>query len=277
MLRKKKKIGEILVANGFITQQILDQALEHQKRTGGSITQHLISGGYIKEDDLARCISIQFGYPYLPLRAYDIPQDIVKMVPANLAQKYLLMPVDMISNIITLVMVDPLDEEAINEVEKATNCKVQSFVGVVSDIAKAIELYYGVKLEEKYTGKAGQEAPLFIGEKGYSGPERRRSPRVEANIEIHFPLQGLYEEAVTKDISMHGFRFGFKNILPLRSFLILEINIPKEFSPHPLAAVVQVVRVAPLKKEGFDIGVEIIDMPQESLKKLMQYALMMKK
>lgn len=273
MLKKTRKIGEILIENGYITKEILDMALEYQSRHGGTLTQYLLSGGYIKEEDLARCISIQYGYPYLPLRAYDIPHNIVRMIEPDIARKYWLMPVDKIGNILTLVMADPLDEEATREVEKATGCTVQSFVGTISDITKAIERYYGVKVEDKFHKKEEKESPLFIETKKYSGPERRRSVRIKAHIEVHFPLQGLYEKSVTKDVSMNGFLFNSKNILPIRSLITLEIDLPSEFCSHPLAAVVRVVRAMPLRDGTFDIGVELIDMPKEDLNRIIQYAM----
>lgn len=90
----KRKIGEILIANGLIARKTLDEALAYQKNYGGNVTQYLIGRGHLREEDLAKCISIQFGYPYLPLRAYDIPDIIVKLVPAEIVKKYWLIPVD---------------------------------------------------------------------------------------------------------------------------------------------------------------------------------------
>ena len=98
----RRKIGEILIANGLITKKALDEALAHQKLHGGNVTQYLIAHDYLKEEDLAKCISVQFGYPYLPLRAYDIPANIIKLVPVEIVKKYWLIPVDKIQNIITV-------------------------------------------------------------------------------------------------------------------------------------------------------------------------------
>ena len=273
MATKKHKIGEILIDNNFIAREMLDEALEHQKKFGGNITQYLIAYGYIKEEDLAKCISQQFGHPYLPLRAYDIPREIIELVPSSVAERYWLIPVDKIENIITIVMANPLDEEAIKEVEAITRCTVQPFVGIFSDIIKAIEHYYNISIEDESLKKDKKAAPLFIYTKNYAGLEHRRSVRIKTNIEVHFPAQDVYKKAATKDVSMHGLLFESQNILPIGSYIVLEIDLPKDHSPYPIAAVVQVVRVMPLANKRFDVAVKIVKMEKDDADKTIRYAM----
>ena len=269
----KRKIGEILIANGLITRKILDEALAHQKLNGGNVAQYFITNGYLKEEDLAKCISVQFGYPYLPLRAYDIPENIIKLVPVAIVKKYWLIPVDKIQHIITLVMADPFDEEALNEVEKATGCKVQPFVGILSDILKAIEKYYGINVGYEELKKTGEAVPLFIAEEKYIGVERRRSLRICAKITVHFPLQNEYKKSETKDVSMHGLFFESTNMLPIGSVLVMDVELPKDVNPYPIPVVVKVIRTIALPNKSFDIGVEIIKAAREDLEKIINYAL----
>jgi len=276
MLGKKRKIGEILIENNFITKEMLNEALEYQKKFGSNVTQYLIAYGYVTEEEMAKCITDQFGYPYLPLRAYDIPEQILKLVPSDTAEKYWLIPVDKIGDIITVVMSDPFDEEAIKEVEKVTGCKVQPFVGILSDIVKAIEQHYDICIEDVNLIRDSKAAPLFISTETYKGLERRKSIRLKANITVHFPAQNLYRKAETKDISRHGFLFESNNILPTGSYLVLEINLPEEFSPRPIAAVVQVLRVTPLENKRFDIAVKTINLAKEDADKIIKHAMMLK-
>lgn len=273
----KIKIGEILINYGLITREILDEALDYQAKFGGNITQYLIAHGYIKEEDLAKCVTIQFGYPYLPLRAYDIPPSIIRLIPPAIAQKYWLIPVDKIENIITLVMADPFDEEAIKEVEKATGCKVQPFVGILSDILKAIEKYYMINIGLDDLRKGKKLAPLFVISDSYVGIERRKAVRIKAKVEMHFPSQDKYKKSETKDVSTHGLLFESENMLPIGSYLILEIKLPKKFSLYPIAAVTQVVRATPLKNGRFDIGVKLINMAKEDIDKVIKYSVALTK
>lgn len=269
----RRKIGEILIASGLIDRNTLDEALAYQKRCGGNITQYLISHDHLKEEDLAKCISVQFGYPYLPLRAYDIPSDIIKLVPVEVIKKYWLIPVDKIQNIITLVMADPFDEDALNEVEKVTGCKVQPFVGILSDILKAIERYYGINIGYEELKRTRAAVPLFVAEKKYTGIERRRSLRIRTKITVHFPLQNEYRRSETKNISMHGLCFESANMLPVGSVLVMAVELPKNISLYPIAVVVKVIRTVELPGRGFDVGVDIIKISKDDLEKIINYAL----
>lgn len=265
-----KKIGEILIENNFITPQILNEALEYQKKFGIGVTQYLIAYGYIDEEELAKCISTQFGFPYLPLRVYNIPDAIIDLVPVRIVEKYWLIPIDKVGDILTVVMANPIDPEAIREVGKASGCNVQPFVGILSDIIKAIEHYYHIIVEDDKL-KKHKIVPLFIDTRVYKGIERRKSVRLNAKLDIRFPVQDLYKKSKTKNVSLNGFLFESENILPIGSYVTFEINLPKEFCPTPLAAVAQIARVIPLQNKKFDIGARLIKMPKEDITTLIQY------
>lgn len=271
MKPQRKKIGKILLENKFITEDLLNEALEYQRKTGVGITQYLIAYGYINEDELAKCISEQFRLPYLPISVYKISDRIIKLLPVDIVEKYWLIPLDMFQDTLTVVMSDPFDIEAIEEVEKITGYKVQPFVGTLSDIIKAIENYYHIVIEDKRLKKE-KAPPLFIDTKAYKGFERRKSVRLKAKIEIHFPVQKFYKRSITKDVSLGGLLFESDSILPIGSYLILQINLPKEFSPYPIAAVAQVVRVVPLINNKFDIGVRLIKILKEDAQAIIAFA-----
>ena len=277
MPRKEKKIGEILLENGFITKKILDEALDYQAKYGGNITEYLIKGGYISENELARCLSSQFGYPFLPLKAYDVPMMIVNLIPVEVAKKYRLMPIDKMEDIITVIMADPLDLKAIDEVRKITGCSVQPFVGMLSDIKDAIEFYYKVSAERFLQEKSEISEPLLTDKKAYAGIEYRKSVRIDADIVIHFPYQDRYQKSRTKNISMHGLLFEYKNALPIDSYVMIQIDLPDEFSPYPIAAVGQVVRVKPLGTERFDIAVRMVSISPQDAEKIVKYAALSRK
>lgn len=276
MTKKEKNIGDILIENSIITKEVMGEALKYQTEFGGNLTQYLITHNYLKEEDLVKCISSQFGYPYLPLMAYDIPHHIIKLLPAEIAEKHWLIPVDKIENLLTVVMANPLDKDAIEEVERATKCKVQPFVGMRSDIAKAIERSYNIYVGTAGALKSEKEAPLFIGTKRSLGLENRRSIRIKSNISIHFTEPGAAGEAKdmqTKDVSRYGFLFESPNILPLGSYLMLKVDLPKEVSTGPVTVVGQVVRVVPLENKKFDIGIKIVTMPKGASDKIVKHAL----
>ncbi|MFA5199616.1 MAG: hypothetical protein WC442_01725 [Candidatus Omnitrophota bacterium] len=144
MLRRvnNKQLGELLLDRGIISQLQLDQALSVQRDKGGLIGEILVDLGFVKEDDIAQSLTAQYGFPYLPLSNYDVNIDITNIIPGRVARQYLLVPIDKIGNNLTLAMSNPLNVQAIEDVELLTGCSVQTFVSTSSDIKRAIEKYY---------------------------------------------------------------------------------------------------------------------------------------
>lgn len=127
---------------GKLSKKQLQQALDIQKEKGGLIGEILIQLNFVTEEDIAQALTAQYGFPYLPLENYDIDQEVIKSVPENICRQYLLLPIDKIGSSITLVMANPLNLKAIEDVEFATGCTVQAFVSTGSDIRKAIANYF---------------------------------------------------------------------------------------------------------------------------------------
>jgi len=105
----------------------------------------LVGLEFVKEEDIAQALTAQYGFPYLPLSNYDINPEIANIVPGRVARQYLLLPIDKIGNSLTLAMSNPLNMQAIEDVELLSGCSVQVFVSTSSDIKKAIERYYKEK------------------------------------------------------------------------------------------------------------------------------------
>ncbi|MCG8431285.1 MAG: hypothetical protein MJA29_08950 [Candidatus Omnitrophica bacterium] len=143
-LRKivRKQLGELLIDSGILTQERLDRALALQKEKGGLIGELLVEMGFVGEEDIAQALTVQYGFPYLPLNNYDINPEIVRLIPSRIARQYILIPIDKIGSNFTIVMSNPLNLQAIEDIELLSGCKVQTFVSTSSDIKKAIAKYY---------------------------------------------------------------------------------------------------------------------------------------
>ncbi|MFA5093417.1 MAG: hypothetical protein WC543_05720 [Candidatus Omnitrophota bacterium] len=137
-----KQLGELLLDRGIINQAQLDQGLGVQRDKGGLIGEILVELGFVKEDDIAQSLTAQYGFPYLPLGSYDVNVEITGIIPGRVARQYLLVPIDKIGNNLTLAMSNPLNVQAIEDVELLSGCSVQTFVSTSSDIKRAIEKYY---------------------------------------------------------------------------------------------------------------------------------------
>jgi len=137
-----KQLGELLIERGIITKDQLDKALTFQREKGGLIGEILVELGFSKEEDIAQALTAQYGFPYLPLGNYDINSEVVSIIPGRVARQYLLIPIDKIGNNLTITMSNPLNTQAVEDVELLSGCNVQTFVSTSSDIKRTIEKYY---------------------------------------------------------------------------------------------------------------------------------------
>jgi len=146
-LRKivSKQLGELLLERGIIDAAQLEKALRVQREKGGLIGQILVMLGYAKEEEIAQALTVQYGFPYLPLDCYEINQDAVKLIPENVARQYNLISIDKIGDLLTIAMSNPLNIQASEDIEMLTKCKVQIFVATMSDISNAIKKSYEKK------------------------------------------------------------------------------------------------------------------------------------
>jgi hypothetical protein len=138
-----KQLGELLLEKGIINQAQLDKALKIQKEKGGLIGQIMVVLGYVKEEEIAQVLTVQYGFPYLPLESYEINADMIKLIPENVAKQYNLIAIDKIGNLLTISMSNPLNIQAVEDIEMLSGCKVQVFISTMTDINNAIKKYYG--------------------------------------------------------------------------------------------------------------------------------------
>ena len=138
-----KQLGELLLEKGLINQVQLEKALKVQKDKGGLIGQIFVMLGYVKEEEIAQVLTVQYGFPYLPLESYEISADMIKLIPENVAKQYNLIAIDRIGNLLTISMSNPLNIQAAEDIEMLSGCKVQVFISTMTDITNAITKYYG--------------------------------------------------------------------------------------------------------------------------------------
>jgi type IV pilus assembly protein PilB len=137
-----KQLGELLLERGIINEEQLNKALKVQKERGGLIGQVLVSLGYAKEEEIAQALTVQYGFPYLPLECYEINLEAIKLIPQNVAEQYNLIAIDKIGDLLTIAMSNPLNVQAVEDIELLAKCKIQVFVSTMTDISNAIKKYY---------------------------------------------------------------------------------------------------------------------------------------
>jgi len=138
-----KHLGELLVERGIINQEQIAMAMAYQKEHGGLFGEVLVELKFATEEDIAQALTCQYGFPYLPLANYEIDREVINSVPQDVCRKFCLIPIDKIGKSLTLAMADPLNMNALDDVELITGCSVQTFVSTATDVKEAINKYYG--------------------------------------------------------------------------------------------------------------------------------------
>lgn len=140
-----KQLGDLLLEKGVLKKEQLEKALKIQKEKGGLLGTILVGLGYAKEEEIAQAITIQYGFPYLPLASYEIDRNLIDIIPENVARQYCLIGIDKIGDTLTIAMANPLNLQAVEDIELMTGCKAQTFVSTMTDINNAIDKYYKKK------------------------------------------------------------------------------------------------------------------------------------
>jgi type IV pilus assembly protein PilB len=137
------KLGELLVRTGRINQAQLNEALGLQKDQGGRVGTNLVKLGYLTEKQLVDSLSQHFKVPAVELNGMEIDDAVLKIIPADLARKYTILPVSKTGATITVAMIDPTNVFAMDDVKFMTGYRVEPVVASESGIRVAIDRYYG--------------------------------------------------------------------------------------------------------------------------------------
>lgn len=138
-----KRLGEMLLKAGLITQQQLDEALKVQKTNGGRLGFNLVKLGHVKEEDITSLLSEQYGVPAIHLEHFEIDESILRHIPSDIARKYLAIPIERTGATLTVAMADPSNVFALDDIRFLTGYQVEPVVASEASIRDAIERYYG--------------------------------------------------------------------------------------------------------------------------------------
>ena len=141
-MTEKKRIGEMLVWEGLVTQEQVNEALQVQKQRGGKLVGILINLGYLDDDTFLHFLAQHSRVPNINIANYEIRKEIVQLVPAELARKHELLPIDKLGKLLTVAMVCPLDDATLEELSRKTGLKIKPVLCSAADVRNAISRYY---------------------------------------------------------------------------------------------------------------------------------------
>ncbi len=188
-------IGEMLLEEGIITKEQLKDGLEEQKRTGEKIGKILIKMGYISKEILWTFLGYQMGVPYINMEEVPgLKDDVVKMVPEQMARNEKLIPINKQGKVLTIAMSDPLNFLVIDDLKATTRCEIDARLAPEEDIKEFINKHFGFKEED--TGEVAR-ATVNQMDDILSAPMGKRDEDKEDKLKITRSPYGGETEAKT--------------------------------------------------------------------------------
>src|SRR5262245_31461013 len=202
------RVGELLLKEKRITPEQLQQALAGQKANGGKLGYNLVKMGFVKDEEITALLSKQYGIPSINLAQFQIDPAVVKLVPAETAQKYQIIPLSRSGASLTIAMTDPTNVFAMDDIKFMTGYNVEPVVASEIAITEAVQKYYPMKAGAKGAGpgKPGAAAGGGASTVGMSaldmatkGLEELQALEAGDDVEVLEELQEISAEQLAKE------------------------------------------------------------------------------
>lgn len=144
-MKVKKRLGEMLVESGLLSDEKLQQALLDQKKAGLKLGQFLTRQGVVNEQKIIDMLSQQLKIQKYHPDDYPLDVNLIRQIPIEVAQKFQLAPLKKKGRLLTIAMVDPLDINAMDSTEALTNAEVEPVVCSEREVNQLINSLYGTQ------------------------------------------------------------------------------------------------------------------------------------
>lgn len=231
MAVQKERLGDILLSAGIITEDELDEGIEHQKETGQKLGKALVDLGVIDGVELAAALSTQLSIPYVRVEDYDLTRDLVSTIPKDVAQNRKILPIEENEERLVVAVADPLDIASMDEIKMMVGKDIEPVIAVEEEIDEVLNEIYGT--EEEISGIIEDVTEDDVDVVSSTGPDLDQSVEEMANETPVIKLVNmiLLESVKHQASDIHLEPFEHKFVVRLRMDGVLhELNPPpKEF------------------------------------------------
>ncbi|MCM1103587.1 MAG: Flp pilus assembly complex ATPase component TadA [Clostridium sp.] len=145
-IRKKIRIGDMLVDAGVITPEDLQRGLELQKKSGRKLGETLVEEGIVSDETLATLLADQLGMEMVDVQGITIPENVLSLVPQHMLRSKKMLPYAIDPNnmnVLLVAMADPMDFSAMDDISIITNLQVEPAIATQQSIMLALDRLYG--------------------------------------------------------------------------------------------------------------------------------------
>ncbi len=155
--KEKKRLGDMLIDEGLITEEQLVKALKAAKETGKRIGEALVENGFTTDADIMTALSRQLGIDTTSLVGIQIPEEMLSLANGSMLRKHRMVPLEYYNgnmNVVLMAMADPMDMVAIDDFHIVTNLEVEPILALPVEIMVTLDRYFGdsdtMQAAEKY-------------------------------------------------------------------------------------------------------------------------------
>jgi type IV pilus assembly protein PilB len=189
------RIGELLLKEKCISPEQLQQALNHQKANGGKLGYNLVRLGFVKDEEITSLLSKQYGVPSINLGQFEIDAGVIKLIPADTAQKYQIIPLSRAGSTLTIAMTDPTNVFAMDDIKFMTGYNVEPVVASETAVVDAIHKYYPSKNGSTAAPVATGPSTLEVATRGL---EELQALGDSADVEVLDDLEEISAETLAR-------------------------------------------------------------------------------
>ncbi len=138
----RRRLGELLLEAGLLTQEKLTEALDAQKNTGRRLGQTLIEMDAISEEEMAFALAMQLRIPYVDLKNLEVSGRLMETIPEEISRKFLCVPIALKNSVLDVAMADPLDLNMMKDLQFITGYSIQPAISTSSQILETLQKHY---------------------------------------------------------------------------------------------------------------------------------------
>jgi len=134
----RRRIGEILVNEGLVTPEQLDEALRVQKKSGELLGTVLMDMGLVAESDIAKTMCLQYQLPFITLQNYEFDDKLLQLFPKDFLHKHRLLPFDKVGDMLLVLVTEIPQDQVLEEIPKLTHLNTALYVGYLSEVTNQL-------------------------------------------------------------------------------------------------------------------------------------------
>jgi type IV pilus assembly protein PilB len=236
------RIGDLLLKEKRITSAQLQEALNYQKTNGGKLGLNLVKLGFVTDEEITALLSKQYGVPSINLAQFEIDSSVIKLIPAETAQKYQIVPLSRSGATLTIAITDPTNVFAMDDIKFMTGYNVEPVVASETAVTEAIKRYYP-------SAAAAVPRPQSVVQKK---PEKKKAPAVEANLTSAATL-----DLVSKALEETSAQIVDDDVELLEEMEQIDVaSLERQGGEAPVIRLVNLMMMSAIQKGASDIHIE---------------------